>query len=269
MRLLLDDLARGDGNQTYADRVPQTKKPYRPGYELAAERILEMIVSRGLAPGDRLPSEQALAEQMGLSRSVTREAIKVLTAIGRVSAQRGRGLYVGAAADAPQSSLLSGHRFIPGDPDQVEQLLKFRLVQEVAAAREAALNATPPDLRVLRQAIADCDQALGSGDRDMWADADTRFHVGLAAASGNAFLRAAVESARRLQEQVVVLGLHGGTGGSLDEAQVEHRAIYAAVLTGEPDKAGQAAAQHIEHTVVGYRAEIAEVLAAPPAARNQ
>jgi len=245
-------------------RVPQKNGTYRPGYELAAERILELIVSRGMAPGDRLPTEQALAEQMGLSRSVTREAIKVLTAIGRVSAQRGRGLYVGAANAAPQSTLLSGHQFIPADPDQVEQLLKFRLVQEVAAAQDAALKATPPDLRVLREAIEDCDRALHSGDRDLWADADGRFHLGLAAASGNVFLRSAVQSARRLQEQVVVLGLRGGTGGSLRDAQVEHRAIYAAIVAGEPAEAGQAAARHIEHTVVGYRAGIAEVLATPP-----
>jgi GntR family transcriptional repressor for pyruvate dehydrogenase complex len=217
--------------------VPQKNGTYRPGYELAAERILELIVSRGLAPGDRLPTEQALAEQMGLSRSVTREAIKVLTAIGRVSAQRGRGLYVGAANTTPQSTPLSGHQFIPADPDQVEQLLRFRLVLEVAAAQDAALKATPPDLRLLREAIEDCDSALRSGDRDLWADADSRFHL---------------------------LGLRGGTGGSLGDAQVEHRAIYAAIVAGEPAEAGQAAARHIEHTIVGYRAGIAEVLATPP-----
>lgn len=225
---------------------------YRPGYEIAAERILEMIVEQELLPGDRLPTEQSLAETLGLSRSVTREAIKVLAAIGRVSAQRGRGLYVGAGSPS-QGGLLSGDRFVPGRIDHVEQLLEFRMVQEVYAAREAASRATPPDLNQLRAALAECAAALESGDRVRWEEADTSFHLGVAKASGNEFIRSALESVRQLQKQVVLLGLHGGPGGSLDDAQAEHEAILAAIAAGEGDAAAEAARTHLRRTIDGYR----------------
>ena len=51
---------------------------YRPGYELVAERILQYIAQENLKPGVRLPTEEGLAEILGTTRNVTREAVKVL-----------------------------------------------------------------------------------------------------------------------------------------------------------------------------------------------
>ena len=67
---------------------------YRPGYERVAEQILELIADSGLRPGDRMPTENDLAARVGTSRTVVREAVKILSAIGRVSVQKGRGLFV-------------------------------------------------------------------------------------------------------------------------------------------------------------------------------
>jgi GntR family transcriptional repressor for pyruvate dehydrogenase complex len=227
---------------------------YRPGYELAAERILEMIVEQELRPGDRLPTEQELADRFGLSRSVTREAVKVLAAMGRVSAQRGRGLYVGSGTTAAQPNM-------PGRIEQVEQLLEFRMVQEVFAAEEAARKATPPDLNLLSAALGDCDRALAADDRALWEEGDTRFHLGIAKASGNNFVRAALESVRQLQQQVVLLALHGGSGGSLEAAQNEHAEILSAIRGGRPEEAADATRRHLRHTIDGYRDEIASIIA--------
>ncbi len=239
---------------------------YRPGYEVAAEQILELIARNGWRTGDRLPTEQALAVELGISRSVTREGVKVLTALGRVSAHRGRGLYVGGSNGPLGGSFLAGEGFMPGDPDQVEQLLKFRQIQEVAAARGAALVATPPDLRLLREALEKGQQSLDLDDQAGWDESDERFHLGIAAASGNAFLRAAIAHARDLQRQVIVLGLRGGTGGSLCDAQAEHQAIYQAISDGDPEGAGGAVDQHLGHTLRGYRAAISAALRAADAA---
>jgi GntR family transcriptional repressor for pyruvate dehydrogenase complex len=77
--------------------VTDTGRPdgaYRPGYEVAAEQVLELISQLGLRPGDRMPTEQDLARQLGASRTVVREAVKILSALGRVRAERGRGLFV-------------------------------------------------------------------------------------------------------------------------------------------------------------------------------
>lgn len=79
---------------------------YRPRYELVAERILQLIGELGLHAGDRMPTENDLAARLGTSRTVVRDAVKILSATGRVSAQKGRGLYV-----ADGESTLAGRRW--------------------------------------------------------------------------------------------------------------------------------------------------------------
>src|SRR5690349_10212481 len=107
---------------------------YRPGYELVAERILQLIAELGLHPGDRMPTEHDLAARLGASRSVVREAVKILSAIGRVRAQKGRGLYV-ADDDGVLGSARWGGFFLPTDLDHIYTLFEFRRVQETAASR--------------------------------------------------------------------------------------------------------------------------------------
>src|SRR5689334_21412255 len=76
------------------DAGPGTSGVYRPRYELVAEEILQLIGELLLRPGDRMPTEKELASRLGTSRTVVRDAVKILSATGRVSAQKGRGLYV-------------------------------------------------------------------------------------------------------------------------------------------------------------------------------
>src|SRR5690242_17955491 len=115
----------------------QPEGSYRPGYEVVAERILQLIAELGLRPGDRMPTENELAARLGTSRTVVREAIKILSAIGRVRAQKGRGLYVADDEGMLGSSRWGGF-FLPTDLDHVYMLFEFRRVQETAAGRLAA-----------------------------------------------------------------------------------------------------------------------------------
>ena len=64
---------------------------YRPGYELVAEQILELIAELRLAPGDRMPTENELASRLGTSRTVVREAVSRLKSEGLVETRRGSG----------------------------------------------------------------------------------------------------------------------------------------------------------------------------------
>src|SRR5947209_10298331 len=109
---------------------------YRPGDERVAEQILELIAESGLRPGDRMPTENDLAARLGTSRTVVREAVKILSAIGRVSAQKGRGLYV-ADDEGMLGSARWGGFFLPTDLDPVYMIFEFRGDQEAAASRRA------------------------------------------------------------------------------------------------------------------------------------
>ena len=110
----------------------QTRSAYRPGYELIAEQILELIARSDLRPGDRMPTENEIAALLGTSRTVVREAIKILSALGRIKAQKGRGLYV--ADDDGMLGMRWGGFFLPTDLDHIYMLFEFRRVQEAEAS---------------------------------------------------------------------------------------------------------------------------------------
>jgi GntR family transcriptional regulator, transcriptional repressor for pyruvate dehydrogenase complex len=228
---------------------------YRPGYELVAERILLLIAESGLRPGDRMPTENELAARLGTSRSMVREAVKILSAIGRVRAQKGRGLYVADDEGMLGSSRWGGF-FLPTDLDHVYMLFEFRRVQETAASRLAATHATPAELRAIEEAAETCRQGHVTGEATLFDRGDDEFHLAIAAASHNQFLVAAVREARRLQRQSNIIGMHGTVGGHATEAIEEHAAILQAIREGDPDIAAQATAAHLDNTLEDYRHEI-------------
>jgi GntR family transcriptional repressor for pyruvate dehydrogenase complex len=240
-------------------RPPEPARPpagaYRPGYELVAERVLQLIAELRLQPGDRMPTEQDLAVRLGTSRTVVREAVKILSAIGRVRAQKGRGLYVADDEGMLGSSRWGGF-FLPTDLDHVYMLFEFRRVQETAATRLAATRATPAELRAIAAAAALCREGHVTGQTALFDRGDEEFHLGIATASHNPFLVASVREARRLQRQSSTIGLHGTVGGHADGAIEEHAAIYEAIRDGDPEAAAQAIAVHLDNTLEDYRREI-------------
>ncbi|MBO3751217.1 FadR family transcriptional regulator [Streptosporangiaceae bacterium NEAU-GS5] len=227
---------------------------YRPGYEVVAEQILQFIAELEMSPGDRMPTEKELAARLGASRTVVREAIKILSATGRVSAQRGRGLYVADGQGVLGGTGFGGF-FIPTNLDHIFMLFEFRRVQEIAASRLAAAQASPAELRVIEAAVQTCRHGHQSGDLARFEAGDDAFHLAVAAASHNFFLVAAVREARRLQRQASVIGIRG-VGGHAAEAVEEHDAIYRAIRDGRPDAAAEATVVHLDNTLLDYRREI-------------
>jgi DNA-binding FadR family transcriptional regulator len=228
---------------------------YRPGYELIAEQILQLIAASQLQPGDRMPTENELAARLGASRTVVREAVKILSAIGRVRAQKGRGLYVADDEGMLGSSRWGGF-FLPTDLDHVYMLFEFRRVQETAASSLAATKATPAELRAIEAAALTCEQGHLTGQPALFDRGDDDFHLGIATASHNPFLLTAVREARRLQRQSSTIGLHGAIGGHAAEAITEHTAIYEAIRDGDAEAAAIAAGVHLDKTLEDYRREI-------------
>src|SRR5690242_11868059 len=174
------------------------RRDYRPGYEVVAERILEFIAEERLAAGDRLPTENDLAQTLNTSRAVVREAVKILSALGRVQAHKGRGLFVADDEGLLITSRWGGF-FRPVDLDHVLMLFEFRRVQEMAAGSLAATRATPAELRTIEAAVQQCRDGFVHSQVDVFNQADEDFHVAVAAASHNTFLVSAVRDARRLQ----------------------------------------------------------------------
>jgi DNA-binding FadR family transcriptional regulator len=185
---------------------------------------------------------------------VVRDAIKILSATGRVSAQKGRGLYV-ADGENMLGARQWGGFFVPTNLEHIFMLFEFRRLQEMQASRLAATRASPSELRVIEAAVQACRDGFTSGDGAEFDQGDDAFHIGVATASHNSFLVSAVREARMLQRQASVIGLRG-MGGHADDAVDEHEAIYRAIRDGDSEAAAQATSVHLDNTLEDYRREI-------------
>lgn len=219
---------------------------YRPGYELVAEQLLQYIARENLRPGDRLPTEQGLADILGATRNVTREAVKVLAAIGRLNVRRGAGIFVASGGAGIGDDELA--HFQPTDMEHVLMLLDYRRLVESETARQAASIATPIEVRAIREAAEDSARVGAADDAEGFAKADKSFHGAVAVGAHNVFLQSAVATTRRYAAQSDVLLFHGAAPGSLAEAGRQHMEIARAIADGAPERAAELMTAHIETT---------------------
>ncbi|MDQ0731241.1 FadR/GntR family transcriptional regulator [Arthrobacter sp. B1I2] len=152
---------------------------------LAAEvtaKLRNMVHSGEWALNQRIPPEPELMARLGVSRGTLREAVKALAHGGMLEVRRGDGTYVRATSE------MSGAARRMYQDHTEQHILEVRLALDTQAARLAARNATDDDAASLRGLLTARDQAWRNGDFEAWADADWRFHLGIANASGNPLL---------------------------------------------------------------------------------
>jgi GntR family transcriptional regulator, transcriptional repressor for pyruvate dehydrogenase complex len=231
---------------------PANTPAYRPQYERIAEQIVEYIGKHQLRAGDRLPTEQEFAEQFGVSRTIVRDAIKMLTPSGLVRPRRGSGMFVGEETSLAANTPLNLATLVP--PERVGELFAFRCVQEMETARLAAQRIAVAELRTLETALATNRQAAAAEDWDTFLHSDDEFHHGIAVAAHNTFFVETVSSIMRLQRWAIRV-LTGGAPGSLQVSVEQHAAIYQAIRDGDADRAAAAARAHVESVYAAYQQE--------------
>lgn len=144
--------------------------------------LRERIVSGQWKRDERIPSEFELMEQLQVSRGTLREAIKALSHAGMLEVLRGDGTYVRAANefDGAAQQVYREHK----DTD----VLQLRFALDTQAARLAALRADAGEMAKLRELLDDRRRAWHAGDIQAWIDADWKFHLVVAEATGNRLL---------------------------------------------------------------------------------
>jgi len=230
-------------------------------YEQIVTQIQAAIRDGQFARGARLPTERELSESFGVSRSVVREAVKVLGAMGLVESRQGSGLYVrhDTIPTVSRAFILS----VSPDAESVDRLFEFRQGLETEAARRAAERRTEGHLAVLREAVDFGDSAVASTDWGIFGEADGRFHEAIAAASGNPYLRVAIATARDMQSDVV--SLFAAKAGSMREAVLHHRSILEAIAAADAPLAAERMSHHIQYTSSVVHPHIPEATDRSPA----
>lgn len=146
--------------------------------------IGERIVNGDLRPGDILPEQVELSRELGVSRTVVREATRVLTAKGLVESRPKRGTAVLPRSEwnLLDADVLAWQTGRQPDPELLREIYEVREIYEPAAVRLAALRATPPELQAIREAFDSMSVAV---DEAAYLMADFRYHETLVKATHN------------------------------------------------------------------------------------
>lgn len=152
-----------------------------PLYIEVVKQIEGKIVAGEINAGDMLPPERVLAEQLNVSRTVIREAVKALEMNGMVEVQRGRGIMV--ADLSPNSVTDSMIRYLKIQKSPVWALLEVRRVLELEIAMLAAERRTEADLQEMDDLITQMEIMLEVPNR--YVELDFEFHQALARAAHN------------------------------------------------------------------------------------
>lgn len=197
------------------------------------------ILQGGLAPGDALPSERDISAQMGVSRTVVREALGRLASLGLVRSVHGSGTRV----EAPTGRQISVgfERLLRWSDCRLEDLAAVRLPLETAIAASAAAHRSEEHLALLEET----QQVLGDPCQSLKAHvkADLEFHALLAEATGNPIFQMVLSPFQELliESRRQTLGSHGAA-----LAYDHHARILAAVRDRHSPRASQAMREHIE-----------------------
>ena len=194
-------------------------------YEQVAEQLRQRIFQRELEPGSWI-DELKIAEQMGISRTPLREAIKVLAAEGLVTMKVRRGAYVTEMSDK--------------DLRDVYHLLALL---ESDAAAVVAERATVQQLQALQTLHEELERSVH--DRDQFFAINERFHMQLLALADNRWRDQLVADLRK----VMKLNRHNSLlkQGRIAESLQEHRTIMQALHARQPETARQALQAHFAH----------------------
>jgi len=155
-----------------------------------ARELGRRIVAEAYRPGDLLEDEAALATRFQVSRSVIRDAVKILVGKGLLEVRRGIGTRVRARANwgLLDDDVLAWHQSAPPSPRFLAQLMDVRLIIEPKAARWAAESGTDEGHEIIRQAQERMEQEKGSIEDFVIADA--RYHRAILHAANNEILQA-------------------------------------------------------------------------------
>lgn len=155
-----------------------------------AEWLIAAIREGKYGVGDKLPSERTLAEKLGVSRTAVREALSSLQVAGLVEPRVGDGTYV---VGAPPAEVRIDEVFSALEASgTLYEVWRIRRDLEIILAKLAVEAATEADLAAVEEALGSVTEAVEAGDPDEYLEANNEFHLAIADAGKNPFLRRAL-----------------------------------------------------------------------------
>ena len=221
--------------------LPRSNEPLS---RQVADVLAEKIISGGFPENSSLPPERELCESLGVSRTVVREAAKLLESRGLVNVERGRGTIV---REARQEPVVDSLRLLLRRQEHLfADLLEVRQTLEAEIACLAAKRRTPANLDALRRAL---DIMLENpGEPEGYVDADVEFHAEIARAAQNPVFLILLEPLSELLRESRVATFSGP--GTVKVRAAQHEAIYDCIHRNDGEGARNAMRRHLTDTQI-------------------
>ncbi len=215
-------------------------------YEDIMDQLVNLIKEGSLKPGDRLPTERKLAEDLNVSRTAIREALRSLETMGYIYSKVGEGTYINEVTLKnvmdPFSTLLSQNGKL------IMELIEVRILLETEIARLAAKRITPLKTDTIQKTLDDMQKEIDSGNNGI--NAENAFHNSLAAAAENEAMGLILDMCGDLLSKTREATLN--IPGQPKKTLADHASIFDAVRNGDSDLAAQRMKQHLSDARQNY-----------------
>jgi GntR family transcriptional repressor for pyruvate dehydrogenase complex len=213
--------------------------------EQVFNQMKQQLLEGAWIAGQKLPSENELAEAFGVSRITVRQALQKLTVLGLIETRLGEGSFVKEFTPGTYMNAMIPAMYLSSS--SVEEVLEFRLIMEVETAGIAALKATDEDIEKLSSSLARMEAYCN--DINRYTREDFRFHMILAEITKNSLVIRLME----LLTDILEATIQNVTKIIGDEIGLKyHRLILEAVTNHDYDMAKTAMHDHVETTLKNF-----------------
>ncbi len=206
------------------------------------DAIVEAIQIQKLDPGTKLPSEMELCEQFGVSRTVVREALRVIHSRGLIQIIKGKGMFVREFSGQNAADPLHFYLRMNFNRSYVMDIVHARQILEPAIVELASKNRSDDDIKRMGDDIELLKTC--ADDFTVLSRIDTQFHVDIAKASGNSLMPLLLEPIHRLIPEIKS-SVYATVKDARDSAVLWHQKIFEEITKRNNENARQAMVEHL------------------------
>jgi len=209
--------------------------------EMIIAQINDKVLSGELRPGDKLPAERVLAEQLQVSRSSLREALRVLQFMGILDIRPGEGLFLESNSNMLSDHFLVSHLIKQFSAIEIYEARKFIEVDIVELAAKRILQ---EEEELLEDAYRRLVEA--KNDETLFLDANLKFHETIASISKNDVLTEIISAIWKLTFETNLMENLFETNDIAQRSNEGHKKIMEAIIARDSDRAKKEIVEHLD-----------------------